>query len=131
MTQTGKLFLVDGLDLAGKTSACKNLVARLQPRPEYRRNAPAEKNRLYLAADDLRRSSGFDSHFLGHTPISRGSDPGFGVVPAPLKASVFRKSRSRLGLWRITARGVSTIWRTALPTSWLNRTSRRCAGRWL
>jgi len=43
MTQNGKIFLVEGLDLAGKTSACKNLVARFQPRSEYQRNAFAEK----------------------------------------------------------------------------------------
>ncbi len=70
MTKTGKLFLVEGLDLAGKTSACKNLVVRLQPRPEYRRNAFAEKNTLYLAADDLRRSNGLDGHYLGHAYLA-------------------------------------------------------------
>lgn len=70
MITTSKLFLVEGLDLAGKTSACKTLVARLQPRPEYRRNAFSEKNTLYLAVDDLRRSSGLDGHYLGHAYLA-------------------------------------------------------------
>ncbi len=70
MTQTGKLFIVEGLDLAGKTSACKNLVARLRPRHEYQRNAFAEKNTLYLAADDLRRADGLDGRYLGHAYLA-------------------------------------------------------------
>ncbi len=70
MTNIGNLFLVEGLDLAGKTSACKSLVARLQPRPEYRRNAFAERNALYLAADDLRRTDGLDSRHLGHAYLA-------------------------------------------------------------
>lgn len=70
MTRTGKLFLVDGLDLAGKTSACKHLVVRLQPRPEYRRNALADANSLYLAADDLRRADALDGRYLGHAYLA-------------------------------------------------------------
>lgn len=70
MTQNGKIFLVEGLDLAGKTSACKKLMARLQPRPEYQRNAFAEKNTLYLAADDLRRADGLDGQHLGHAYLA-------------------------------------------------------------
>ena len=70
MTQNGKIFLVEGLDLAGKTSACKNLVARLKPRPEYQRNAFAEKNTLYLAADDLRRADALDGRHLGYAYLA-------------------------------------------------------------
>ena len=60
MTDNGTLILVEGLDLAGKTSARDNLVARLLPRPDHRRNALADRNPFYLAADQLRRADRLD-----------------------------------------------------------------------
>lgn len=70
MKQIGKLFLVEGLDLAGKTSACKTMVARFHPHVEYRRNAFAKGNMLYLAADDLRRADSLDGRYLGHAYLA-------------------------------------------------------------
>lgn len=70
MTSSGKLFLVEGLDLAGKTSVCKSLVAWLMPRPEHCRNALASKNILYLAADELRRADELDGRYLGHAYLA-------------------------------------------------------------
>ncbi|TPI27873.1 hypothetical protein FJ414_28210 [Mesorhizobium sp. B3-1-6] len=61
---------MEGIDLRGKTSACKSLMARFQPRLEYRRNAFAGKNTLYVAADDLRRAYGLDSRHLGHAYLA-------------------------------------------------------------
>lgn len=69
-TTTAKLFLVEGLDLAGKTSACNRLVARLAPPPEHNRNALSDKNALYLAADELRRTDGLDGRYLGHAYLA-------------------------------------------------------------
>ena len=70
MTTNAKLFLVEGLDLAGKTSACNKLVARLSPRPEHCRNALSGENALYGAADDLRRADGLDGAYLGHAYLA-------------------------------------------------------------
>lgn len=70
MTTNAKLFLVEGLDLAGKTSACNKLVERLSPRPEHSRNALSGENALYRAADDLRRAEGLDGAFLGHAYLA-------------------------------------------------------------
>lgn len=70
MTETAKLFLVEGLDLAGKTSACNRLLARLVPRPEHRRNALSGQNALYQVADALRRSNRLDGAYLGHAYLA-------------------------------------------------------------
>lgn len=70
MTTNPKLFLVEGLDLAGKTSACNKLVARFTPPPSHSRNAFARHNALYLAADELRLSDGLDGDYLGHAYLA-------------------------------------------------------------
>jgi len=70
MTTNAKLFLVEGLDLAGKTSACNKLVARISPHPELSRNALSGKNALYDAADDLRKADGLDGAYLGHAYLA-------------------------------------------------------------
>jgi hypothetical protein len=70
MKTNNKLFLVEGLDLAGKTSACNKLVALMSPRPEHSRNALSGKNTLYDAADDLRKTDGIDGTYLGHAYLA-------------------------------------------------------------
>lgn len=70
MTENAKFVLVEGLDLAGKTSVCNRLVARLLPCPEHRRNALSEKNALYRASDSLRRADGLDGRYLGHAYLA-------------------------------------------------------------
>lgn len=66
----GQLFLVEGLDLAGKTTACKSLVSRFRPRIDISRNAFAENNPLFKVADDLRRVDGLESKYLGHAYLA-------------------------------------------------------------
>ena len=70
MSENSKLILIEGLDLAGKTSACESLAAHLRPRPDHRRNAFADKNQLYLVADELRRADGLSGEFLGHAYLA-------------------------------------------------------------
>ena len=70
MTTNAKLFLVEGPDLAGKTSACNKLAVRISPRPEHGGNALSGKNALYDAADDLRKADGLDGAYLGHAYLA-------------------------------------------------------------
>lgn len=56
----------DGMDLAGKTTASNNTVARLGGNWEIRRNALTSENPIYLLADSLRRQDAYDAEILGH-----------------------------------------------------------------
>ena len=66
----GTMILIEGLDLAGKSSACKALVARMKPRHELRRNAFTGRNPLYTIADRLRRTEGLTEEYLGHAYLA-------------------------------------------------------------
>jgi hypothetical protein len=59
-------ILIEGLDLAGKTSACRALVAGLSPRPEHRCNALTSGNVIYDVADQVRRAGGLHGTYLGY-----------------------------------------------------------------
>lgn len=62
--------LVEGLDLSGKTSACRVLVGELSPTPDHRRNALTRGNPLYDIADRLRRERGLSGTYLGHLYVA-------------------------------------------------------------
>lgn len=68
--ETPFLFLVEGLDLAGKTSACVSLRDGLAPRPQYFRNALSGGNALYAVVDELRRTDSLDGRYLGHAYLA-------------------------------------------------------------
>lgn len=63
---TTPCILIEGLDLAGKTSACRALVAGLSPRPAHRRNALTDGNLVYDVADRVRRAGTLSEGPLGH-----------------------------------------------------------------
>lgn len=64
------IVLIEGLDLAGKTSACRQLATRLKCCPEHHRNAFAHDNPLHIVADRLRCEDGLDSTYLGHAYLA-------------------------------------------------------------
>ncbi|MGK7870771.1 hypothetical protein [Falsiroseomonas sp. E2-1-a20] len=59
-------ILIEGLDLAGKTSTCRTLVAEYAPRLNLRRNALTDSNPVYVVADRLRREGALPGAYLGH-----------------------------------------------------------------
>src|SRR6187455_1314533 len=63
-------ILIEGLDLAGKTSACRGLLASLSPRPELRRNALTSGNVIYNVADEIRRARDLAGVDLGHLYVA-------------------------------------------------------------
>ena len=67
---TAPCVLIEGLDLAGKTSTCRTLVGELSPAPDHRRNAFTVGNALYEAADRLRRERGLSGTYLGHLYVT-------------------------------------------------------------
>ena len=67
---TPYLLLVEGLDLAGKTSACVTLRDSLAPRPQHYRNALSGGNALYTVTDELRRMDSLDGTYLGHAYLA-------------------------------------------------------------
>jgi thymidylate kinase len=58
-------LLVEGLDLAGKSTLSRGLLARIAPQLALRRNALVLDNPVYLFADDLRRARTVDGAVLG------------------------------------------------------------------
>lgn len=58
-------ILIEGLDLAGKTSTCRTLVREMLPAPHHHRNALTQGNPLYEIADRLRRGRGLSGAHLG------------------------------------------------------------------
>lgn len=63
-------ILVEGLDLAGKTSTCRALVAEYAPWLDLRRNALTGGNPVYEMADRLRREGRFPGIYLGHLYVA-------------------------------------------------------------
>lgn len=70
MTQIASCVLVEGLDLAGKTSACHALAATITPAPDHRRNALTRDNILYTAADEVRRARSLPGGYLAHAYLA-------------------------------------------------------------
>lgn len=58
-------LLVEGLDLAGKSTLSRGLLAGIAPQLALRRNALVLDNPVYLFADELRRARTVDSAVLG------------------------------------------------------------------
>ena len=65
-TNTAPCILIEGMDLAGKTSACRALVAGMSLPPDHRRNAMTSDNVVFEIADQLRRERGLSGVYLGH-----------------------------------------------------------------
>lgn len=70
MFQTAPLVLVEGLDLAGKSSVCRALAASISPSPDHRRNALTEDNILYTAVDEIRRMQSLSGEYLAHAYLA-------------------------------------------------------------
>lgn len=70
MFQTASCVLIEGLDLAGKTSACLALAASMTPVPDHRRNALTGDNVLYAAADEVRRARSLPGDYLAHAYLA-------------------------------------------------------------
>ena len=60
---------IEGLDLAGKSTATQALLDR-HPGSELRRNALTEGNRPFLLADELRRGAGTSAETLGQLYVA-------------------------------------------------------------
>ena len=61
---------VEGLDLAGKTTACRGLAAALGPGWTVRRNRLAADNPVYELADHLRTTGAAGAGTLGHLYVA-------------------------------------------------------------
>lgn len=66
LTISRPYILIEGLDLAGKTSICKELMGALEGRLDYRRNKLSAGNMLFDIADRFRFTRGLDAESLGH-----------------------------------------------------------------
>ncbi len=62
-------MLVEGLDLAGKTSVCRGLTAQ-SPQLALRRNSFAKDNPVFNLADGLRRRGDLDGAYRGHLYVA-------------------------------------------------------------
>lgn len=62
--------LVEGMDLAGKSAACRALVTTMSPEPDHRHNALTANNVLYRAADEVRRARGLPDGYLAHAYLA-------------------------------------------------------------
>jgi thymidylate kinase len=58
-------ILIEGLDLAGKSTASRAILAEFKPRPTLRHNALTENNEIYTLADTMRRARTMNSAVLG------------------------------------------------------------------
>lgn len=59
-------ILIEGLDLAGKSTACRAILDELDPRPAFQRNALTPANAPYLLADELRKKGNASGQVLGY-----------------------------------------------------------------
>jgi thymidylate kinase len=57
--------LIEGLDLAGKSTVCRRFVAQARGTWVVRRNSLVEHNRVYALADELRRADALADEPLG------------------------------------------------------------------
>jgi len=58
-------ILIEGLDLAGKSTVCRRFVAQARSSWVVRRNSLVEDNRVYALADELRRADALPDEPLG------------------------------------------------------------------
>lgn len=69
---SGKLHYIhlEGMDLAGKTTACAGLVRALGGQRQVRHNSLCEDNPVYRLADQIRRADGLTAGPLGHLYVA-------------------------------------------------------------
>lgn len=63
-------ILIEGLDLAGKSTACAGLLGETPERFNFRRNSLSDCNPVYDFADTLRRQGSYDGDVLGPIYLS-------------------------------------------------------------
>lgn len=70
LTSKPKYIHFEGMDLAGKTTATKNFIARTGEEWTVRRNSLDKNNPIYLLADSLRRADAYDAEVLGNLYVA-------------------------------------------------------------
>ena len=61
---------IEGMDLAGKTTATQNFIKQTGREWDVRRNSIVPDNPMYLLADSLRRADAYDAEVLGNLYVA-------------------------------------------------------------
>ena len=70
MTEKAQYIHIEGMDLAGKTTAIQNFIKRTGREWDVRRNSIVPDNPMYLLADSLRRADAYDAEVLGNLYVA-------------------------------------------------------------
>lgn len=70
MSEIAQYIHIEGMDLAGKTTATHNFIARTGHEWDVRRNSIVPDNPMYFLADSLRRADAYDAEVLGNLYVA-------------------------------------------------------------
>jgi thymidylate kinase len=70
MKERAQYIHIEGMDLAGKTTATHNFIDRTGRDWDVRRNSIVPENPIYLLADSLRRADAYDAEVLGNLYVA-------------------------------------------------------------
>ena len=70
MKERTQYIHIEGMDLAGKTTATHNFIDRTGRDWDVRRNSIVPDNPMYLLADSLRRADAYDAEVLGNLYVA-------------------------------------------------------------